>query len=483
MSIRFYLNGLLTEVRDLDPNMTVLSYLRYHRRLTGTKEGCAEGDCGACTAVLGTLRNGTVRYCAVNTCILFLPQLDGKELITVEGIAGPNGSLHPVQRAMVASDASQCGFCTPGIVMSLYAHYRAGGETAVPVLNDALAGNLCRCTGYGPILAAAQRMYDLPAPAPDEGAVERLSAIERKDMLAYTYDCPQSGVTKWYFAPRSLLELSSTLQDYPHATILAGATDVGLWVTKQLKSLDTVVSIGAVEELNRVIETEDTIEIGAGVSYADAHECIGRCFPDFGEVIRRLGSVQIRNSGTMGGNIANGSPIGDSMPPLIALGASLVLRGDDRIRTIPLEDYFIAYGRQDRKPGEFVEKLIVPKLRPGQSFRAYKISKRFDQDISALCGAFSIFRDGDTVTQARICFGGMAATPKRAAHCEAALTGRPWAEQTVENAVKALERDFAPISDMRASARYRMTAALNLLRKAYLETVEPGRRLRVVGYG
>ncbi len=457
-TVRFLLDGQVHAIKNPDPAQTVLRWLRSEARRTGTKEGCAEGDCGACTVVLGEAQASKTVYRAVNACILFLPMLDGKTLFTVESLSAPGVALHPVQQAMVDANASQCGFCTPGFVMSLYAHYLNRGSVDAPAIRDALAGNLCRCTGYGPIVEAAQRMNDAP----------RVNA-ETKAAPVSDGSLAIAAAGKRFFAPRTRDELAALALEHPEATLLGGATDVGLWVTKKLQVLPTIISVMSVAELNRLADTPDALEIGAAVTYSQAFEALAGLHPDFGELLRRLGSVQVRNAGTIGGNIANGSPIGDSPPPLIALGAALVLRRGGETRRMPLEDFFLAYGKQDRRPGEFVETVIVPKLRPGCDFRVYKISKRFDQDISAVCGAFLIRRDGETVREARICYGGMAGTPKRAAAAEAALTGRPFTESAIRTAMQALEQDFTPLSDMRASAAYRMTAAKNLLLKAYLE--------------
>lgn len=468
-TVRFRLDGVLHEVRNPDPTLTVLRWLRTQLGRTGTKEGCAEGDCGACTVVLGEETDGAAAWRAVNACILFLPMLDGKTLFTVESLSAPGAPLHPVQQAMVDANGSQCGFCTPGFVMSLYAHYRNRSATDAPAIRDALAGNLCRCTGYGPIVEAARRMNELPHVAPESHA-EVVSA----ESLALDHRDAHTGAAKRFFAPRTSAELATLLQRHPDATLLAGATDVGLWVTKKLQVLPTVISVLSVAELNRMTQTPEALEIGAAVTYSRAYEALARLHPDFGELLRRLGSVQVRNAGTIGGNIANGSPIGDSPPPLIALGTTLVLRRGDKQRQMPLEDFFLSYGKQDRAPGEFVEKIVVPKLAPDASFRVYKISKRFDQDISALCGAIHIRRDGETVREARICFGGMAATPSRARAAEAALAGKAWSEPAIRGAMQALESDYQPIGDMRASAGYRMAAAKNLLFKAWLEICGAG---------
>jgi xanthine dehydrogenase small subunit len=458
--IRFLLDGQVREIADADPTLTVLNWLRYDARRTGTKEGCAEGDCGACTVVLGELEDGRVRFRAVNACILFVPMLDGRALFTVESL-GREGALHPIQQALVDSHGSQCGFCTPGFVMSLYAHQRDGGATDEQSLKDMLAGNLCRCTGYGPILAAGQAMG---ADAEDASELAKALAALRDD---------EPLAVGGFVAPTSADGVAEAYAANPDATILAGGTDVGLWVTKQGRSLPAIISINEAADLRTIEHTEAGLRIGAAVRYADAEAELTAWHPAFGELLRRLGGQQVRNLGTVCGNIANGSPIGDMPPALIAAGARLVLRKGKAHRHLALEDYYLAYGKQDRGPGEFVEAVIVPPV-GDRIFKIYKISKRLDQDITSVCVGISVKVEGGLVTEARIAFGGMAAIPKRAVTIEAALIGQPWTPEAVARAAENLAQDFAPIDDMRASAAYRLNVAKNLLVRACLDLPDIG---------
>lgn len=481
--ITFLLNGTRTEVEGLPPTTTLLQYLRVQARLTGTKEGCAEGDCGACTVAVSERGCASTRgaqdkprYKSLNACIALLPTLDGREVLTVEHLKSKTGAPNAVQEAMVSCHASQCGFCTPGFVMSLSTLLHNVNAPDDAAIQDSIAGNLCRCTGYRPILDAAREAAVAVDTALPVCAQEH--ALPARDKM-FSYETEHGK----FFAPVTTQELADVLARTPNATLLAGGTDVGLWVTKFHMDLPVIIYTRNVQALNAVRTTPQGVEIGAAVSYADAMGALMAYDPSFERLLRRLGSAQIRNAGTLGGNIANGSPIGDGMPPLIALGARIVLRGQAGERDMALEDYFIAYKKQDRRAGEFLEKIVIPAPRAETLFRTYKVSKRFDQDISAVCGAFALDVKDGKIQTARIAFGGMAATPKRAAETEVFLKGKPWTEQTADAAARVLEKDYQPLSDMRASARYRMQAAKGLFMRFFIETTDATVETQVYGYG
>ncbi len=455
MNIRFLLNGAPLAIA-VAPTVTLLDWLREARGLTGTKEGCNEGDCGACS-VMVTDADGSK---ALNACILFMGQLDGKAVRTVEGISGPDGALHPVQHAMIEHHGSQCGFCTPGFVVTM-ATAHLNGRTDH---DDQLAGNLCRCTGYAPIVRAARAAASEPVPE-----WMRKDADMLRDPAIFASEICRGEAegrgAEPPFLPATADELAAWYLANPQATLIAGATDVGLWVTKGLRDLHPIAFLNQCDDLRGIVADSDTIHIGAITTLTELGAFMADRHRDLAALIRRYGSVQVRNAATLGGNIANGSPIGDSPPALIALGATVHLRKGDARRALPLEDFFLAYGKQDRTPGEFVAAISVP-VQP-DTLRCYKLSKRFDQDISAVCGAFNIAVEDGTVTGARIAFGGMAGTPKRATAVEAALLGQPWTEATVRAAMAAFATDYQPLSDMRASAEYRLTAARNLLLRCF----------------
>lgn len=477
-TVRFVLDGRVVELRDVDPNRTVLQFLREDLRLTGTKEGCAEGDCGACTVVIADVdeASGRLRARAINSCICFVPTLDGRELFTVESLAGHD--LHPVQRAMITQHGSQCGFCTPGFVMSLFALYKTNPQPSRRDIDDALAGNLCRCTGYRPIISAATSMYrEAPADndwmsAPAGGEVGDDERCRMKRLRALGRDRPLA--VEWqqrhFFSPRSLDELATLTEQYPRATVLAGGTDLALRVTKQSHEFDMLIYLGNIEELKSVGVTDTRLEIGAAVSLSDAMTLIVKHFPFLEALFLRFASPPIRNAATLGGNVANGSPIGDSMPALLALDAELVLRRGHSTRMVPLAGFYTGYRKTALLPGEIVERILIPLPTATEQIRSYKVSKRFDQDISAVCGAYRLRLAGDTIDEVRVAYGGMAEIPRRARHCEQALAGQAWTEPVVRSAMRALDLDFTPIDDMRATRDYRQEVCRNLLLRFFLQS-------------
>jgi xanthine dehydrogenase small subunit len=441
MSIEFLLNGEITTVSDAPSTRTLLDYLRETRDLTGTKEGCNEGDCGACTVMVS---DGETHR-AMNACILFLPQLHGKSVRTVEGVASGD-TTHPVQAAMIDKHGSQCGFCTPGFIMSMAtAHANSATDH-----DDQLAGNLCRCTGYAPIIRAAVAAEKEGKPSWIGEDTKALTQLKAKA----THPQSSDELAAWYITN-------------PDATLIGGATDVGLWVTKKLADLDNVCFTAQIEDMRQIEATKDGLRVGASVTITELRDAISPIHPNFAEMLRRFASTQIRNAATIGGNIANGSPIGDGPPALISLGATLTLRKGNACREMPLKDFFIDYGKQDIAAGEFVESIFIPAQE--DRLKCYKLTKRFDQDISAVLGCFNIHIENGKVACCAIAYGGMAATPKRASHVEDALLGKPWTKETITAALPTFAQDFTPMSDMRASKEYRLKAAQNMLQRCFLE--------------
>jgi xanthine dehydrogenase small subunit len=504
-NLRFILNGQTVQPQDLDPHTTLLEFVREERRLTGTKEGCAEGDCGACTVVLGELVQDAggrdrVALAPINACIRLLPTLDGKAVFTVEALKAASGALHPVQQAMVDCHGSQCGFCTPGFVMALFALFKNDVAPSRARVCEAISGNLCRCTGYRPILDAAQRMYaqseDVEATCqttterwlfePATGGMPLLPGeaelAQKLRALVRTESLTVASTGGRFLAPRDIDTLSAAILANPDAWILGGCTDIGLWVTKALQTNPLMIYTGEVAELKQIGETGQGLRIGAAVPLERAFRAMNQHYPELAHVWSRFASWPIRASGTLGGNVANGSPIGDSMPALIALGATVVLRCGQRQRTLGLEDLYVDYRKQSRVPGEWVEAIVVPvRAAAGATqIASYKNSKRNEQDISAVCAAIAIAVDHGVVSHCRIAYGGMAGTPRRATHVEQALLGKAWTEPSVRAAMEALTEDFSPMSDMRASAAYRMQVAQNLLLRFWLECDDASAPVRVL---
>ena len=470
-SVRFLLNDKVVERTDVSPTETLLDFLRLTRKLRGTKEGCAEGDCGACTVLVGRLFNGQLKYESVNACIRFVGSLDGCHVVTVEALAGSDGTLHPVQQAMVDTHASQCGFCTPGFVMSLYGLWMQNPKPNIQEIEKALQGNLCRCTGYAAIIRAAESVTAIGDLNRDPLVTERARITEQLLALKDGKRVVLGEGKQQLVLPANVDDFADVLERNPGATIVAGSTDVGLWVTKFMREIGPVVFLSHLDELRLITEGEVGLTLGAGVSYSEAYPVIIRHFPQLTELWNRIGGEQVRNMGTVGGNVANGSPIGDTPPALIGLGATVLLRKGKTRRSVRIENYFIEYGKQDRVPGEFVEAIHIPYLGSDDFYGVYKISKRLDEDISSVCGAFNVALDEQgMVKSAVIAFGGMAGTPKRASAVEQALTGRVWNEAAIEKAAAAFSDDFTPLTDWRASADYRLLVAKNLLRRFHLET-------------
>ncbi|TRO28827.1 xanthine dehydrogenase small subunit [Pseudomonas sp. ALS1279] len=477
--IQFLLNRELRTEHALDPNVTVLNYLREHVGKTGTKEGCASGDCGACTVVVGELDGDRVRYRTLNSCLTFVSSLHGKQLITVEDLKH-QGKLHSVQQAMVDCHGSQCGFCTPGFIMSLFALQKNSTGYDKGATLEALAGNLCRCTGYRPIIDAAEQACCQKQP--DQFDAFESDTVARLKTIAPRETAELNSGDKRCLVPLTVADLADLYAANPEARLLAGGTDLALEVTQFHRELPVMIYVGHIEDMKRIEVTDSAIEIGAAAALSDCYEALSREYPDFGELLHRFASLQIRNQGTLGGNIGNASPIGDAPPLLIALGAQIALRQGNTRRILPLQDYFLDYKVTARQEAEFIEKIIVPRAQANQAFRAYKVSKRLDDDISAVCAAFNLTIVDGVVTEARIAFGGMAAIPKRASACEAALVGSAWYPGVIERACNALGEDFTPLSDFRASKEYRLLTAQNLLRKFFLEQQSPEVETRVTAY-
>jgi xanthine dehydrogenase small subunit len=476
-TVEFLLNNENKSLTHVDPNLTVLQYLRDLENQTGTKEGCASGDCGACTVVVAELEKkangdttGELTYKSINACITFVGTLHGKQLITVEHLK-EGASLHHVQQSLVEHHGSQCGFCTPGFVMSSFALHKNKSNPNKAQVVEALAGNLCRCTGYRSIIDATLDITNKPEhdsfSLQYEQTVQALSLLSK--LPSAQLSANQSDSEHTYIAPKSAEELSSHLLMNPKSTLVAGGTDLALSVTQQLSSIQKLVYLGDVKELNSIDVNDETFHIGSAVPYKDFTPLLSQEYPELGNMIERIGSVQIRNNGTLGGNIGNASPIGDMPPALISLGSTMDLQCGNKIRTVLVEDYFVDYKKTILAPSEFIKTVHVPKAKANSLFKVYKISKRIDDDISAVLATMYLEFADDTVSAVRIAFGGMAGIPKRAIACEKALLNKPLNQENINNAQKALTKDFQPMSDVRASHEYRMRVAQNLIQKCYLE--------------
>lgn len=500
-SIRFILGGEVKTLTNIDPSMTILRFLREEGMRTGTKDACGEGGCGACTVVLVDINDdGRLRYRPVNACLHLMPQVDGHALLTVEDLKGADGQLHPVQQALMDGHASQCGFCTPGIVMTLFALYQSRESLDRETIVHALAGNLCRCTGYRSIIDAALGLCKAKQLTAMEGELpldscfpsdrttkvkndlrELLPNIQRLNPLSLERKT-NSERTIRYLAPVTLSELTDMLRQYEGAVLFAGGTDIGPLVAQEPENMDTVIFIGQIKELKGIVITESGITIGAATTLTEAYPVLARYYPSLGDVLMRFGSPAVRNLATIGGNIASRSPVSDLAPAFMALDSHVIVRGSDKPRSVPIKffqahDHHLAFA-----PGELIEAVALPLPTPAHRFSTYKITKRHDCDIAAINAAFSIELKDHTVYQARICYGGMAPCVKRATHCENALAGQPWTLDTIEIASHALEKDLDPTSDARASSAYRMILAKNLLKRYYQESIHPPEKLRVTSY-
>ena len=467
-TIKFIYKNEIVKIYNPDPNETILNYIRIKLKKTGTKEGCAEGGCGTCTIVLGELKKGNIIYKAINACIAFVPTLAGKQLVLVEDLVSEDGSLHPVQEAMVNHHGSQCGFCTPGFVMSLFAMYKNHSFYEDDVIKDSISGNLCRCTGYRPIIDAAKSLNKISKfdffKKNHQLFISLLKKIKHENIVI-------SNKNKKYFAPRNVNELKKILKQYPNSKLLSGGTDVSLVVTKERKDLDSLIYMNSIDELNYIKKNNNYIEVGATTPLIDFELFIKKYFPDFVQILKRFGSIQIRNVCTIAGNIATASPIGDTLPLLLSLDSQIIIKDKDKTRILPLNGFFISYRKTKLKKGQFIHSIRIPLL--GKNiFKAYKISKRIDDDISSVCASFNLKVKNEKIKSIRVAYGGMASIPRRAIYCEKILLNSSMSEQIIDKAKKALEKDFKPISDMRASGKYRMEVAKNLLQKCFLEITQ-----------
>jgi len=461
LPIRFRLNGMPRAVEGISPTMTVLDYLRGVERLTGTKEGCAEGDCGACTVALAKPGQNGPEFEAVNSCLMVVPQLDGREVLTIEGLAGRDGTLHPVQHALVEADATQCGFCTPGFAMAMFAFSQEPGGKDDDAIHEALAGNLCRCTGYRPIVDACRKLQPVPA-----GCLKELPVAGGSMSSGANY-CNGGQI---FHLPKSVDELAVLRAQFPDAILLGGGTDLGLRVSKEREAFPAVIWTVGVSELKRVSDKDGVLEFGAAVTYSEALPLLEKHFPSFAALVRRIGSRQIRNLGTFAGNLATASPIGDTIPCLMALNAEVKLHTQAGSRWLPVEQFILGYRKTAMAQDEFIAAVRIPLLGKDRIFTAYKLSKRFDQDISTVVAAFSLSVTSGVVRDLRAAFGGMAAQAARAKHVEAALNGQPWSEDSIARIDQAIAQDFQPMSDHRGAAAYRLCAAANLVRRVHAET-------------
>ena len=463
-AINFILENKIQEIRNPDPNETILNYIRLKLKKTGTKEGCAEGGCGACTVVIGELKKNNIVYKAINSCIAFTTSLEGKQLLIVEDLMLKNGSLHPVQSSMVNHHGSQCGFCTPGFVMSLFAMYKNNSSYDEKIIEESISGNLCRCTGYRSIIAAAKSLNNNKSDQFIKNKKTTISLLKKiqPQSIFINYQ------NKKYFAPKTVSELKKIIKKHPNLDFLSGGTDMSLIVTKQKKDIKNIIYLNSIDELDYIKEGNKFIEVGATTPLRKFELFIKKYYSDFNVILKRYGSVQIRNVATMAGNIATASPIGDSLPLLLSLDASIVVKSFNKQSILSLKDFFISYRKTKLKKGQFISSIRIPIFKKN-IFKAYKISKRIDDDISSVCASFNLVILNKKIKNIKIAYGGMAPIPKRAIHCEKILLNSDLSEEIILKAQMSLEKDFQPINDKRASKNYRMEIAKNLLMKCFTE--------------
>lgn len=479
--IRFLHQEREIAIEDLPADTSVLDYLREHRGLTGTKEGCASGDCGACTVVLAKASDDGLRYSPVNACIAPLGSIHGTQLISVEDLKD-GATWHPVQRAMIECHASQCGFCTPGFVMSLFALYHTDGKHEREAILEALGGNLCRCTGYRPIIDAAEQaladIQDDKFSRRAQATLDQLRALQDTESETAALESAHSH----YYRPGNAEHIAQLLAQHPDARLVAGGTDLFLENTQSLTPLPVLIDVSAATDLHSIDIDADNFRLGAAVTHRGCQATVLSDYPELAELIERFGSLQIRSAGTLAGNIANASPIGDWPPVLLALGGVIELRSNAGTRQLPLDDFFLDYRKTEQQAGEFIATVIIPRRQGHLFLRAYKISKRFEDDISSVCAVFALQLEGERVAEAKVAFGGMAAIPKRAPSVELALTGLDLRSESIDTAAAAIAKDFQPIDDARASAKYRLTVAARLLTRLQQEFIgETATRVHLLG--
>ena len=460
--IEFILNDELIKINNVDTNVSVLNYLRIDKRLTGTKEGCASGDCGACTAIIAELTNNKLEYKAINTCIMFLYSLHGKQLITVEHLS--NSKLHPVQQSMVDNHGSQCGFCTPGFVMSMFGMYKDKVKPSNQNIDEYLAGNLCRCTGYNSIKKAAKKMYSYGRKDKfsknENKIIKLLKKIKHNDILI-------SKNNNKFYIPLNLKNLIQYTQNNKQYKFVTGGTDIALEVTKKNNNINSLIYLGNNKDLNYIKIKENYINIGSATPINKIIPILKKYYPSFADMFDRYGSTQIRNVASIGGNLGSASPIGDSLPALLALNAKLILQSKNQ-RLLDIKDFFKAYRKTALKNKEFIKEIRIPILK-SHIFKCYKISKRIDDDISSLFVAYLMKLKNNIIIEINIAYGGMDSIPNFAFKTQKYLIGKEFNLKNIDKSKQMIEKDFTPLTDVRASSTYRKLVSKNLMDRLFLE--------------